>query len=702
MSDDTKGEIVSDKEALATGHDLPGLWLKKIKRAKDDEKKWRADAKEAVAIYEVDEGKDGTGVPAFNILHSNIEITVPSLYNSTPIPDVRRRFGDADQIAKLAVDVIERALSYSLDEYDFDGQIIESTRDAELAGRGVPRIRYTPTMEQQTDPMTGETFEAVGRQEVKIEHVVWDKWGHGPARHWGEVGWIYFEHDMTHAELRKMGISAERIKTLAWDSGDDDREKPETSKTSTGIMKTVKAYEVWDKESKTVLFLAENDEKQFLKVADDPLKLEQFFPIPKAMQPLRKRSSLCPMTPYKVYQTQVSELDKITKRINGLIGQLKVRGLYDKRLGADLERLRYCDDGQYEPAEDATVFAQGSGGLEKAIAHWPMAEIVAALEQLYIQRDQIKQTIYEVTGLSDVLRGATDPNETLGAQQLKAQQGTTRLSMRQRMVSECCRQILRMKCEIICNHFTVENIAAMTGIQITPEVEQVLRNDLLRSYKIDVETDSTIRADVARSQEQMTLFLQGTAQYASAMAPILQMNQGAAGPVIEIYSAFARHFKLGKAAEDALDQMVEASKQPQEPQPSPEEQKMQLEQQKAQMQAQADQQKQAADMEKLQAEMQMKREMAEIDKQMKLLDLELAQRKAELEMQKAHMELGLKQQAMELDREAKVYDIQTKREMSELDISSRREKAMADSDARHEKAEFDREQRESKAKEAGE
>ena len=704
MANDTTGGITTEQEALKSGYDRPGLWLNKIARAKKDERDWHGKAKEAVAIYEArdEDGKDGStiGLPSFNILHSNIEITVPSLYNSTPIADVRRRFGDADPIAKQAVDVIERALAFSLDQYDFDGTMVESTRDAELAGRGVPRVRYEPMLETKKDA-EGADYESVGYQQVTCEHVTWDRWGHGPATSWEKVPWIYFEHDFTADDLKTLGVSAARIKSLCFETSDEHKGgEDEREREPKGIMKSCPGYEIWDKASRKVYFIASSDKKEFLATKPDPLKLEQFFPIPKAMQPLKTRASLTPIVPYEIYKTQVQELDKITKRITSLIGQCKVRGLYDKRLEAALDRLRYCEDGQYEPAEDAGQFQQGGGGLENALAHWPLEPIIIALKELYVQREQIKQTIYEITGLSDVLRGATDPNETLGAQQLKAQQGSTRLSQRQRMVAECCRQILRMKAEIICNHFTTENLSAMTGLEINPQVDQVLRSDLMRSYRIDIETDSTIRADLARSQEQMTRFLEGTAAYGQAMAPVLEGFPGAKPAVVEIYAAFARNFKLGKTAEDALEQLSQMAQQPEEPKPSPEEQKMQLEQQKMQMQAQMDQQKQQAEMQKMQAELEMKREMAELDKQMKMLDLQLAREKAQLEMQTKEAELGFKQQAMQMDQQAKVYDIQTKREMSELDVQSRRDKAAADGEALEMKAEHSREMGEQKIAQA--
>jgi hypothetical protein len=70
-------------------------------------------------------------------------------------------------------------------------------------------------------------------------------------------------------------------------------------------------------------------------------------------------------------------------------------------------------------AESARAY-MANGGLEKAIWWMPIEQLAAVLQQLYLARDQAKATIYEITGISDILRGATNPNETLGAQQLKA------------------------------------------------------------------------------------------------------------------------------------------------------------------------------------------------------------------------------------------------------------------------------------------
>jgi hypothetical protein len=117
----------SKDEALSSDKTFVTFWLDAIEAASSEEKDWRKEADESVEIYrsDCDEGQ-----AEFNILYSNIETLLPAIYNSTPSPDVRRRFGDRDPIAKSVSDIIERAISYSVDAYDFDAmmQAVYSTR----------------------------------------------------------------------------------------------------------------------------------------------------------------------------------------------------------------------------------------------------------------------------------------------------------------------------------------------------------------------------------------------------------------------------------------------------------------------------------------------------------------------------------------------------------------------------------------------
>src|SRR4029079_10620862 len=126
--------------------ELVRLWLDALSVASKEEENWRKCAQNAVDLYRQSRNTpDGeSSNRKFNILHSNVETIVPALYNSTPVPDVRRRYGDADPVGKIAAQVIERGISYSIDSYDFDHTMKLVTKDTEIVGRGIPRIRYTP------------------------------------------------------------------------------------------------------------------------------------------------------------------------------------------------------------------------------------------------------------------------------------------------------------------------------------------------------------------------------------------------------------------------------------------------------------------------------------------------------------------------------------------------------------------------------
>ncbi len=639
MADTNSGEIVSRETAAAEGISPVTVWLKEIERAKKDEEKWREHANEAIKIYEGGEDKDGKGT-AFNILHSNIETVVPALYNSTPTPDVRRRYSDADPMAKQAVDVIERSVSYVLDQHDFDGAILEAVRDRSLAGRGVVRLRYRPQMVPITggdgqpvlNEMTGEPETTVGKQEVYVEYCVWDRFIRGPGTVWHLVPWIAYEHDYTERELKKIGVAPERIQALTFDDSKTGKDGEHDKRSSTGVYKTVKVYEVWDKDSRRVIFLTPQDKERPLQVVEDPLGLPDFFDTPPPLQGLRKRKDLTPLCPYEIYRPLIAELEKVQRRINSLVDQLKVRGLIDSQLAPDMEAIALLTDGQYKPVENAEKFTSGAARLEAAIAHWPMEPTVMALKELYVQREATKQTIFEVSGLSDILRGQSDAQETATAQQIKQQWGSMRIQRQQADVARYARDLFRLMASIICQHFTPDNLSAMTQIKIDPQVAQLLKDDVGRGFRIDIESDSTVRADMSRTQEQMSKFLEGTGMYMQSMGGLFQALPEALPVMVEVYTAFARKFKLGKQAEDALEklpqivmQKVKAMEQAKQG-PSPEQQKAEL------------------DAKAREDEMAMKREGHQLDMQAKQADLAVKQQTSQIKMREAATNAMLKQQ----------------------------------------------------------
>lgn len=634
MTDSTE-QIETEQEAVSLGNTPVELWHKKIKKQLELEKQWRGDAKEAEAIYEAKEKSNNY----FNILHSNVETLTPALYNTQPVPDVRRRWGGSDIVAKNVADVSERMISYSLDKYDFDEVATSFIKDGLVAGRGVSRLRYQPELDEAGN---------IIRQHTRLEPVAWDRFIIGPAQKWSQVPWIAFIHYLGRKELMKLSPAKGEMVPLNVEEGQDRDEKDLESK---GIFKSAKVYEIWDRESKSVIFIADGVNDFPLSVEPDPLGLAGFFPAPEPFQPLKRLRSTVPICPYQIYKDLIIELNVVTKRIKALVNQLKVRGIYDSKLEAELRLLQDAYDGEYFACKDASQFATGQGGLDKAVHHWPMSETIAALAQLYQQREQIKATIYEVTGISDILRGASEAKETATAQRIKTQWGSLRVQTMQGEVARIAKQAFRMKVDIFSNHYSPETISQVTSLPTEkeepfwPQVIQTFKSDMA-SFRVDIETDSTIRADLTRSQESMNQFLQATGAFAQAMGGIVQVAPQVVPAAIEVYTAFARNFKLGKQAEDALDQLQQKAPElmKQAQQGGKEDGK----------DSRAEQQAQAA---KMQAEMQGMQAKQQLEQQ-------AMQAKQALEQQKNEYELKCKQ----IEAQVKQMQLREQRMISEIKL----------------------------------
>jgi hypothetical protein len=100
----------------------------------------------------------------------------------------------------------------------------------------------------------------------------------------------------------------------------------------------------------------------------------------------------------------------------------------------------------------------------------PLKEIAETLIQLYAARDKTKELLYEITGIGDIMRGATSPIETLGAQQLKANFSTRRVQPQQRAVARIARDSIRLIGAVIAEHFSPQTISMITGY---PQLEPV-------------------------------------------------------------------------------------------------------------------------------------------------------------------------------------------------------------------------------------
>jgi hypothetical protein len=132
------------------------------------------------------------------------------------------------------------------------------------------------------------------------------------------------------------------------------------------------------------------------------------------------------------------------------------------------------------------------------------------------------------------------------------------------------------------------------------EVQGLLKNDALRSFRIDIETDSTVQPDENAAKMAFTEFTGAVVGLMQAAAGIVPTAPYTAPLFAEILKQGARTFNVSRQMEDVIDKVFETAEQqppvqqgPPPPEP-PDETAIAVEQMKsqtAQMQAQIEQQR---------------------------------------------------------------------------------------------------------------
>lgn len=625
-------------------------WQGELALASKEEDNWRKRAAKVVEQYRDDQDRTSN---RFNILWSNTETLKPALYARTAKPDVRRRFADQDPVGRQVAEIIERAVSYAVDQYDIDPVIENCVEDMLLAGRGVVRVDYEATIEEMDelvlDPMTGfpsmEKREYVGAQTSECKYVYWQDFRCSPARTWREVRWIAFRHYMTRKDVSE--LSPEHGLKVPLDYAPktaDETEIPDT-------FKRAEVWEIWDKDKRERIYVV-CGYPEIIKREEDPYQLDGFFPVPEPLYGVKTTTNLVPIPEYTIYQDQARELDRITTRIMRLTEALKHRGVYNSSI-KDLQNIQNLGDNEFKPMDGSQFAAMNEkGGLSNAFAEMDIQSIAGVLLNLYQQRSALLDTIYQITGISDLMRGATDARETATAQRIKGQFGSMRLQARQRRVQRFIRDLYRLKAEIMAEHYEPEILQQMTQVQVTPEAIDLLRNDRLRSYHVDIETDSTVFEDAEVEKAAVNEFLTSVTQFIVGVGPIAQQQPALLPLFGEMLSMGVRQHKAGRQIEETIErtmqELQQMAQQPQQEQPDPAAMKAQVDAQKAQqeimLKMQAEQAKDAREREKASMDAQIKQMGLMMDAD---LEREEMMTEAELERRKQNLDAAVKQYAAE-------------------------------------------------------
>lgn len=508
-----------------------------------------------------------------NIFWSSIETLKPFLYFKQPRPYVEREDKKINAISSCACKILEKAIAWDMRQFDFDSVIKYARNDFLLAGTGIAWEQYVPQFSSVRND-NGAFLEVKTGEVVKTIYV-------DPVRFlvdvenvgiWEDAEWVARIIPMTKREAAD--TFEMKIDSFMDTPAEKDAEKKE-----------INVYEIWDKKKKKIYYLAKEVKDKFLRETDDVLKLNGFFPCPKPIFATMTNDSLIPVPDYSEIKEQLAELDGINERMRLTIKALKVSGAYD---GSFPELANILEKDVALVALNDFQKLKDAGGLDGIVNFMQIDQYISALQALAQRRSDLMAQIYEITGVSDIMRGNANPQETATAVNQKTNFGTLRNQDRQNDMQRFLCDLFKIKAEIICELFSRETLAQFADesddMKVIENAVALLKQDKLRGMTLGVEIDTALKQDAdgkkaIEAVKAINDMIQIAMPIVSQQPLLLPLYRQMIGSITATLPE-ARQFE--NVIEQCFSQIEKQLSQPSEPEPNPDMLKVQNDQQKNQ------------------------------------------------------------------------------------------------------------------------
>ena len=580
--------ITSDSDFENTPVGLAARWQTEIQASQQELLKFHQDANRITQRYLDKRDAYAKDESKVNLFWSTMQVLLSMLYARPPRADVARSFQDYDDdVARVSGTILQRLLNRAFNDNvsAWDSAVRQGIEDWLVVGSGQIWLRYEVTTEPYEIPAVFDELgqevspaaeaERIVNEDAPCDYIYWEDFFYSPARTWHEVRWVARRVFMTKDQLKERFGEAIASQVPLGNYSKRDQVNDQSPKNDP--WNKAEVFEIWCKENRKVYWYAKSCDV-ILDVKDDPLGLDAFFPCPKPLAANVTSSNFMPRADYIFAQDQFNELDEINTRITWLTRAAKVVGVYDKSAEGIQRVFNQGSENQLIPVDNWAMFAE-KGGIKGQVDWIPIDQVVNAIDHLRQYRQDKVQQIYEVLGISDIMRGNSKASETAAAQQIKAQFGSTRIQLKQFYIADWITQALRIKAEIICKHFQPETIIKRSNIERTPDAPlamqavQLLKDEEMNEYRINIEADSMAALDWAAERDAAVQFMQGLGAFISQVAPMAQSVPGAAPVLMSLLQWSVSKFRVSSQIESVIDQAIGALKQqgmqPQQPQPNP-------------------------------------------------------------------------------------------------------------------------------------
>ena len=606
--------IESKKDFEQTPQGRYKYWQVELDASIKAREPWWRRADKIVNRYVGKMEKDNRDGFDLNLFHSNTKTLGDMLYGNTPKIDVSRRYAQADDdVGRVAAEMMERLLNLDVasNGADVDAVFRATLQDRLLSGLGCAKVRYS--FDTDTDEM-GE--QRVVNEEAPIDYFYWGDILWGWCRNWADMPWIAFRSYMTKDEI------AER-----WgeDVANDVPLKKQTKKTSDegaedetndSTWQRAEVWEIWNKSSRKVCWMVLGHDK-ILEEKEDHLKLSGFWPVPPFFIANVTTSLYTPTPDFQLAQDLYNEIDVLQTRIHTITTAVRVVGVYNASADNIKGMLQQGMDNKLVPVENWALFGE-NGGIAGQIEWLPLADIANALQQLVGLRDQTIALLQQVTGMTDVMRGALDNQyEGVGQTDAKTKFGSVRIQALQDQFARFASDLMQIKAEVISRHFSPETIFKRSNMRYSKDEDyiqsaiELIKTPDEAKLRVEIRPESVAMVDYQALKGERTEYLNALSTFMQSAAPLMDADPSAKPFLLQMLQWGLAGFKGASEIEGVMDKAIEASqKEAEQPQQQPDPAQM-----AAQMAQQLEQMKQQGEMQKIQAKSQADMQMRQADQQ---------------------------------------------------------------------------------------
>ncbi len=343
----------------------------------------------------------------------------------------------------------------------------------------------------------------------------------------------------------------------------------------------ITVYEYWDKFEKRCYWYAENSD-EFITPKDYYLpddaeeddkelnglyNLSCFFPCPEPMIMNQATDEFWPDTEYAQIVDILDDIHQIFGRMASATRAIRTRLLFDANVDGLQPALNEANEGDAFGVPNLAQSLNAAGGTLAAVVQYiPTEPVIECLQQLYQALEQRLNTVYKLTGTSDLLQGLiTDPTQrTFGERQMTEKYALNQLADPQRKMQIFVRDCYELMCEMALKNFKDESLAKYINPNtLQPEDRQRyapalgMLKDNNKRFRIELETDSTIALN-EEYDKQIRIELVNTLTTAlEKTANIAQTSPALVVTELHCLKHLIQSFRQGKMFQSEVTQAID-------------------------------------------------------------------------------------------------------------------------------------------------